>query len=514
MRSIALAAVFFAGCSDFELSGIKEDPEEVYPVILVEPQLLEFSGLGAGEEEVQSFDVTNTGFAPLELSGMTVDGSNSFTVVYDDTQPYVLDVDETFSFDVIFTPRAAGDISGRVLIANDAINADQGFVDLTGAGNVPHLEITPDPLDFGSRFVRCPEDDHFTLKNTGEADLKITAVVPGGDGQFQMQGAPGGLPVVLAPGDATHVTVTYEPTGAGPALATLAVESNDPQGVVSADAIGEGVYPASGHDPFVVPENPPVDILFAVDQSCSMDDQATALAQAFGNFIGQINNVTHGWRIGVVTLDSGCFNSGVLTAATPNYTNLFSNAVTLGDDSESYTEQLLRLSAIALGKTGPGACNANFLRPGALLHIIVVSDEKEQSGTSYSTWLNTFYAYVASPSLLKVSAIVDENVSCGDGSGAGGYLQAANATGGEVLNVCNANWGNQVGLLAAASLSSIYTFELTGNPDPLSIAVEVDGTVWNSDWHYDPQLNAVVFDIDLDAGQAVDVRYGILGNCP
>ena len=54
----------------------------------------------------------------------------------------------------------------------------------------------------------------------------------------------------------------------------------------------------------------PSDIIFAVDQSCSMDDDAANLASNFSSFIGQLSNYSNDWQIMVVNDDNGCTNLG------------------------------------------------------------------------------------------------------------------------------------------------------------------------------------------------------------
>ena len=73
----------------------------------------------------------------------------------------------------------------------------------------------------------------------------------------------------------------------------------------------------------------------------------------------------------------------------------------------SYTESLLTPAAYATGKTNSGQCNQGFMRDGALLHIIAVSDEPEQSGQTAAHWVSQFENYVSDPALLRVSAVVD-----------------------------------------------------------------------------------------------------------
>jgi hypothetical protein len=297
------------------------------------------------------------------------------------------------------------------------------------------------------------------------------------------------------------------------------------------------VAPSQVTDNYTVVGEPPVDILFAVDQSGSMDLVNTALGDAFQDFIDEIQAVTTGWHIGVVTEDDGCFTNGVLDENTANVDVDFMDAVTTGGCAGGWpsclTESLLELTSVALSETGPGGCNDGFLRPGALLHVIVVSDELEQSGwvvtaqqgqtifyqpndSDWQGWGADFASYLTSASLLKVSGIVDHTQSCGDLSGADGYEQLINYTGGELLDVCTSDWtipSAQAELqgLASSSLSAILDYTLSQPADETTVQVFVDGVEWTSDWTYDATTNSVTLDVAVTDGTDIEITYVPVG---
>ncbi len=322
------------------------------------------------------------------------------------------------------------------------------------------------------------------------------------------------LPLVLDPGGKTFVTVDFTPTSAVESTGELTVTSNDPRGPQVASQTGRGELGQPVTDVFDKALDPPIDLLFAVDQSCSMDAHAGSLSDAFSEINDQIGLATSGWRIGVVTKDIGCFNSGFIDETTPNYQKVFEDAVKLGSDAQFMqygdTEKLFKVTDTALQETN-GGCNNGFQRPGALLHVILVSDEIERSGTPESTWLNGWLPYVADPALLKVSAIVDINKDCGDASGPGNYDDMALLTGGLVLNICDANWADYTDDLAAASLSGLDIYVLSETPEESTIEVTVDGQAWLSGWHYEAGSNQIVFDEELADAAHVEVTYASAG---
>ncbi|MBA2321786.1 MAG: choice-of-anchor D domain-containing protein [Deltaproteobacteria bacterium] len=509
MKNIAWFGLALAACSENNLSSLTPDAESIFAKIEVTPELLDYGMLPDGEEAVQTFTIRNVGNAILTIEDLALDGPASFTILTE-LGITLLDPEATVDVDVAFTPLVEGENAGTATVFSD--DPDRAAVDVTliGWSAAPQLTMTPDPLDFGSTATSCLVSADVTLENTGLDVLVIDRIAfDSNDGAMALVDE-NEFPLSLDPGATTLVTVNFTPTNPDDSTGLITVTSNDPRGRIGADQLGRGEYGAEVVDEFDKPVNPPVDLLFAVDQSCSMDGHSGSLGNAFDAFITEIDNVTNDWQIGVVTRDTGCFNSGILTTATPNYQDVFSDAVAQGSDLAngfSLTEKLFQLTDNALVETD-GGCNAGFLRAGALLHVILVSDEVEQSNGNWSTWLNGYYPYVSDPSLLKVSSIVDINSNCGDGSGPGGYDDMALATGGLVLNVCTDDWANYTDDLAAISLGSIDEYLLSQNPNVDSLTVTVDGDVLTSGWTVDEDTNTLSFDEPLAEGAHITVEYG------
>lgn len=168
----------------------------------------------------------------------------------------------------------------------------------------------------------------------------------------------------------------------------------------------------------------PADIIFVVDNSCSMADEQENLARNFNAFIQEIAG-SGDYQIGIVTTDVlsengqreglttsifrdsfpntfltidsntacrntgiplGCFRVGegaakaVITSEDDrdNQIALFRSNILVGscgDGRESGLDGMLR----ALSLLGPNECNAGFLRPDANLVVIIVSDEEDQA---------------------------------------------------------------------------------------------------------------------------------------
>jgi len=503
----------FSGCSEFNFSSANGADGPV-PNIRVEPLALSYGELATGEEEVQVFTVTNVGSEALHLSAVEVSSGLAFDVLTDLEGASLL-TDEFMEVEVRFRPMVSYENLGQLLVVSDDPDEREVPVDLTGRGITPELEIDPPFYDFGDAVIPCPEEVSLALRNVGREPLEIHSLDYAGD-QMVLHNE-NSLPVTLEPGEEIGVSVTYEPIEEGGTLGTLSVDSTDPRGVLTGDQQGESGYEGTAVDGFEIPDDPPVDILFAVDQSCSMSSDQEILGDAFSAFINDVEKMTHGWQIGVVTIDNACFNEGVLDTSTPSLYSVFADAVqqTGGLFQNTLSESLLQLSAKATGKVDLGECNEGFLRDDALLHVIVVSDEREQSGDSEG-FAQELIDLKSTPELIKISAVVDVTGDCGDqgvNNGPGGYLEAANVTGGLLLDICDAEWGERAPELAEMSLIGIGEYILSETPDEDTLEVYVDGALQTDGWTYNPSSNSVDLDATLDGGEFIEIFYRVLGEC-
>ncbi len=513
-----LGMVALAACSETGLSD-KEDPApQEQPDIQVDPPALSFGELSDGEEEVKTFTVSNVGAAGLEVSDIVIGSGIAFDILGPDFEFTLAPGDEK-DVDVRFRPMGADENYGAAVVLSNDPDEPESNVDLLGLGLVPELQITPPSYNFDDAFVPCGSQVELELKNIGDIDLLIEDFDYTSGGLLSLVDPAafrGQLPMTLAPGEYTTVWVEFTPTEAGSDTGVFEVESNDPRGVVTADQNGEGAYLATNTEEFTTPGSPPVDIIITIDQSCSMEeDNVDDVEQGFPGFVQELQNVAD-WQLLLVTQLDGCGTGGIITANTPNAEALLVNnsfpGVPFGANY-SLTESLLELSDKALSKTGPGGCNEGFLRPGALLHAVTLSDEEEQSGRSGSYWASQLEGYVTDPNLLKVSGVLDINTRCGDGSGPDGYIDAINETGGAVLNICNANWGASFTDIASAVLEGLNTYNLSDPASPESIEVLVNGQPTTDFTYVEASATVSISSPSIGENDVVEISYSILAEC-
>jgi hypothetical protein len=178
---------------------------------------------------------------------------------------------------------------------------------------------------------------------------------------------------------------------------------------------------------------------------------------------------------------------------------------------------LLKHGELALSLTDPGECNEGFLRQGASLHVLIASDEAEQSFQGWNHWLSQYYNYVSNPQYVTVSGILnvhsDDVCSDGNGGSPDGYIQAVNTTNGVALDICQPGWGSQLTDVATATVAGIRVYNLTEDARANTLEVLVNG-VPAIDWEFSNPTNSVTInEPPIGEGDVVDVTYGIFADC-
>jgi hypothetical protein len=519
MQRILLAiALGLTACSDQNFSSVKDQNSGEEPNIDVSPSLLQFGTASRDDDAIiQTFTIDSIGELDLDVDSIVLDGAQaaSFTILTDVTG-LVLPPGTSQDVDVAFVPMGANEqFATATVISNDP---DEPLVpvELYGQGAVPELQITPNPIDFGTSYVGCDNEITVEMSNIGTDTLVIDSVSQDGDEPLAMRRVDS-LPITLEPGELANASFVFTPDGEGVYSGVFSVNSNEPAGTRDVDQIGTGAFAGWYTDRWEIPSDPPTDIMFAIDQSCSMDDDQRRLATNFSTFITLLSSYSNDWQIIIANDDDGCNRTGILTPSTPGYQTLFTDQVTRGGDR--FTEALLTVGARAAEAAAyAGGCNYGFMRPDASLHLVVVSDEPEQStylgSDNWSTLVTRMQTAKGDPGMVKISAIAgDYPGGCGSADAGDGYYQAVQATGGEFISICS-DWADTATLEALASASIIQnTYELLQTPLAETISVYVNG-IEVTGWTYDPVENKVTIDsMDPSDGDVVEISYGGAASC-
>jgi len=240
-----------------------------------------------------------------------------------------------------------------------------------------------------------------------------------------------------------------------------------------------------------------VDILWVVDNSASMFEEQTNLASNFDSFIAFINESLIDFHIGVISTDmeedtsGNCVNTGhcgqlqgdpkVIDRDTqPDPETVFAANVMVGTEGGGYEMGVLAAHA-ALTEPLISGANAGFLREGASLAIIFVSDEDDHSygGVEYYVRFFSSMKDVGNENNIILAAIVgDTPDGCsGDGGSARAgetYHELVGELGGTTASICAEDFGSTLEQLGLTVAGLSRKFTLSREPDPGTVIVRVD----------------------------------------
>jgi len=261
-----------------------------------------------------------------------------------------------------------------------------------------------------------------------------------------------------------------------------------------------------------------VDILWVVDNSASMLQEQNNLANNFTSFIGYIDSSLIDYHIGVIAMDmADPVHQGklvgatkVITRQTPDAAGVFSTNVRVGTSGGGFEMGILA-SHDALSEPLVSGANAGFLRPGASLAVIFVSDEDDHSygGVTYYTRFFTTLKEVGNERRVIMAAIVGpEPDGCSGANGAASfgerYHQLVQNLGGSSASICAADFSVTLSQLGLTVAGLGRKFVLSQTPDPATVVVRVRAPGeqdWTEivespteGWRLDLGENAVYFD--------------------
>jgi hypothetical protein len=304
--------------------------------------------------------------------------------------------------------------------------------------------------------------------------------------------------------------------------AFLTVTSNDPYTtdvLVTQEGMGEIFSEAL--DNFEQPLKGATDIIFAVDRSCSMDDDIINVQNNFGTFVATLASMDADYHVVATVEDNGCINGSDLyidnSFSSSDATTTITSMINLGGSYGANTEMAFMLLESCLAESlSSGGCNYGLIREDATLALVGVSDEVEQSVNDWSHYVGLFQGLKNDPDDVIIHAIGGDYPSgCGGNDPYTGMYEASVATGGLFLSICATDWGSHLEALAEGSAADLSSFGLTEDPVPTTIVVKLNGITTTVGWEYNESSNSIDFDQDYipEGGSTIDVTYAVYGNC-
>jgi hypothetical protein len=267
--------------------------------------------------------------------------------------------------------------------------------------------------------------------------------------------------------------------------------------------------------------NNAVDVLWVIDNSGSMGDKQTNLINNTTQFIGQfVQNPSVDWKMGIISTDTydqpyvGFVQGDELNWKSTNPVQIFQTAVgrlgTSGSGIEkSYEPIVNNLTRFP-----------NFVRPGAFLAIIIVTDEDEQSNAQSATSTLAFLKTLKGDlkNVLGYGVFADEAMGCSNGFyySSSHYAPFMKGLKNRVFALCSPNFGQNLATMGADIVQFIQNrrFALPVRPIPGTLKVLYKGTEIKGGpkeegghWIYDYDLNVIIFlDLDFAPGQDEEIQ--------
>lgn len=273
-------------------------------------------------------------------------------------------------------------------------------------------------------------------------------------------------------------------------------------------------------------ENPAVDVLWVVDNSRSMKDDADKLKANFPLFFDAFDGSGLDYHIGVISTNMDTpSEAGQLRAAqghrfvdptTPDAATVFAEMVPYQSGILSHEESGREAIHTAIAVRSADT-NAGFFRDEAALHVVVVSDENDHSAqpplSEFVPWLQGLRA----PGELSFNSIVGVTVPCNGSYERGDdYIAVSEEIGGFVWSICDLDWSDSLDRLGlqAAGLRKEYFLSRLPVVDSLEVQVELtDGTTlpFEDGWTYVAARNSILFDDYVpDPLATIVIRYTVL----
>jgi len=370
------------------------------------------------------------------------------------------------------------------------------------------IHIEPYDYDFGEVDVNCEYEYDVVIISIGTEPLIIDSFDYAHTPELNLVGNHK-FPIYLKPGATLVLTFKYHEVDLIPDTGRMFIYSNA-LGKREQMITHEGVGVATGNkiDVFEQEEINKADILFVIDNSCSMIDEQAGMADNAENFIDDLVMAGVDFEISVITTDDPTPVSDPITPDTTDPAKEFSDAVLRGNGG-SGTEMGQEMAKQALdpirGMVQP--------REDAALSVVVVSDEDDFSPLTELQYYD-FFLSIKEEELFFFHSVVSLGFGCGTDTG-DRYVDQSNLTGGMYLDICSP-WGDNLNTIANSNYIIATQYPLTEVAVPGTVEVFLDGIPLKKGWYYDIASNSVILeDRGLVVGDEMfQVMYDYLGECP
>lgn len=536
---VALTATS-AGTKEAELTLLSNDPvtprttvrltalAQDFPpcTFTVSAAQLNFGFVASGDVLERSISFTNTSTTACYVATprLAAGSSAAFSVV-SPTQSLMLAPGASTSITVRLTaPNAATplNVTGTLSLAASSTTTPRVDVPLLATVGTACLVLPSQTWRFGAVAVGCSSGARtLTVANVCTSPITLAALTTT-NSAFSVVSPTAGA--TLAAGQTAALSMRYQPGGVGLDQATLRLTVT--QSGVDVDYLlaldGEGNATGLNTDTFVRPAMERTDVLFVIDDSCSMSDKQVALSHVAPAFLAAANAAQNDFQVSAVDPDDSVLRRSTggsfVTPTTPNLSRELAEVLQLG--TNGLAESCLVPATRALTPPMRHGVNAGFLRADASLAVVCITDARDQSPYSpelYLTQLRTVRG-PQRPEQLSYNVIgpflplAPSGCTYDDPDGAR-HTWVVDGTEGVREEICSADWGPLLDRIGRRIfVESTFWYPLTRAPDLAGapIDVRVGGqSLGTTGWSYDVVRQRITFSPSYvpAPGNTVSVTY-------
>lgn len=472
-----------------------------------------------GETAQLSETVFNRCSRPAYVTSALITIGVYFYDIDEDSFPMEIPPLGSVDIPVVYTPFSeAGDDGRLVLNTNDA-GAARFELQLFGQAAVPSAVVFPAVLDFGTVVYKNPRPDDSSecssgsqvvqVYNQGATNLTVSRLEIAGDSRFEVSGViSNGAPVAdftqpfqVGPGRDAKISLRFAPTHEMPAehQARLLIHHNSEGTPSEVTLLGNSAPVGVATDVFTQLAGPKADILWVIDDSCSMFDEQARLIANLSQFIAYADSLNADYQMAVVDTDGTSPFAGIFEQCFPHpriISNSYADSVTREEAFECLFSLGVSGSGVEAGLAAAKAAlvrataadqdpvrnrNAGFVRDDAKLVVVIMSDEEDQSNESDDLLRDYFLAIKPNRrDLVRINAIagpVFEACPTGEQAAMPGYryFNMTQETGGQFFNICLEDWQPLLTNLGVDTFTPLDEFTLSQSADPATLTVLVDG---------------------------------------
>jgi len=213
----------------FVVSGIGVLPPPNTSKISLDQTSLTFpSPIEVGNSAPLTLTVTNSGTAPLEFQGISLESNSENHFKVEGCENPILAPNGSCQLRVTFQPQSEGALTAKLVILSNAPSPDnRKEVDLSGVGTTAltsQISLSQTDFIFPETQIGGSSSQILTITNSGNISLLVpTLHLEGGQkSSFKVEGCENSL---LAPNSSCAVTLTFQPQAVGSFTAKLILSS-------------------------------------------------------------------------------------------------------------------------------------------------------------------------------------------------------------------------------------------------------------------------------------------------